>query len=334
MDAKKRILVIGTGGSIAIKSEREATYTKLFSANKLLSFVPSVKRIADIDVSNLLELGSNDMQPKNWIMLAEEIRKQWENYDGFVITHGTDTMHYTSASLSFMIQNPSKPVVITGSRLAIDKPGTDAKRNLINAVKVASSNLNEVVIVFDDKIIRGSRAKKVAGKDMFTSPNFPLLGKVAGRVVLKHEGRTKSKTKFNTKLEEKVFLFKVFPGVDPKLLEYLVGIGYKGIVLEAYGAGDLPMQKNHSFVPVIKYASKHNVPILLSSQVFYGGVYTQYITIYAEGKILVRAGAIPVGDMLPETALVKLMWTLGQTRNPKLVKKLIQAKLSGELSYL
>ena len=126
----KKILIIGTGGTIAIKPDRSTTYTKLFSINEILSFAPSLKKIADVDAINLMELGSNDLQPAHWLKMAETIKKYWNSYDGFVITHGTDTMHYTASALSFLIQNPSKPIVLTFSSWTINRPGTYAKKNL------------------------------------------------------------------------------------------------------------------------------------------------------------------------------------------------------------
>ncbi|MCK5233599.1 MAG: asparaginase [Candidatus Aenigmarchaeota archaeon] len=340
----KKILVIGTGGTIA-SIETKNGLRPAYDINELISFFPEVKELADLDGKTLFTLDSTNMQSHHWGEIAREIGRQYEKYDGFVITHGTDTMQYTASALSFMLKNLGKPVVLTGSVDAIGE-GSDAKQNFVDSVIVASSGIGEVCVVFHGKIIRGCKARKITneatkinndGLDVYSSINFHLIGEMLG--TLEENGKRKSKinvekiTKNKGTLEilseadsEKILLVKIYPGFGPKIFDKLKD--FNGIIIEGFGPGNIPYVEN-SIVSKIEMLSKENVPVFITTQNPFGEA---DLTIYEVGQNALKAGAISCKDMTSETALVKLMWILGNFgKDAKTVKKLMQKNFIGEI---
>ena len=214
----KRILFIATGGTIASKKSENGLKPQI-SPEELLSYIPSLEKICEVDTLQLLNLDSTNMEPKHWITIVECIRDHYEEYDGFVVAHGTDTMAYTAAGLSYMIQNSHKPIVITGSQKPIDMDITDAKTNLIDSFTYAADDKSQgVQIVFDGKVIAGTRAKKVRSKsyNAFSSIDFPSLAVIQDGQIMRYIPMApfEEDVHFYTKMNQNIFLLKVIPGIS------------------------------------------------------------------------------------------------------------------------
>jgi L-asparaginase len=348
----KKILVIGTGGTIAAV-ETKGGLRPAYTTEELISFFPEVLRMADIEGKMLFNIDSTNMQPHHWSEIAKEIGKQYDKYDGFVITHGTDTMQYTASALSFMLQNLNKPVVLTGSVKAIGE-GSDAKQNFIDSVVVACSNIREVCIVFHGKIIKGCKARKVTNEatkitneklDVFSSINyreFNLMDHLAGELIgqLEHNGKIKiafdngrnapkikGKFKVMPKIDNvDVLMLKLYPGLNPDTFDKLTG--FKGIVIEAYGPGNVPFMEN-SLVEKIEMLTKKGIPVFVTTQNAFGEV---DMTLYEVGQKAMKAGAIPCNDMISEATIVKLMWVIGNFGyDVKIIKKMMLKNFVGEI---
>lgn len=339
---KKKILVIGTGGTIASVKTKKGL-RPAYKTDELISFFPETREIAEIEGKMLFNLDSTNIQPHHWSELAQEIVKQYDKYDGFVITHGTDTMHYTAPALSFMLQNLNKPVVFTGS-VKVTGKDSDAKQNFIDAVLVACSDINETSIVFHGKIIRGSRAKKVTNeatriveKDVgvYSSINCHLAGELVAKlegiydrkIVINKKyktGKVNKKFKILEKISNKVILIKIYPGFNPKILDKFDDV--ECVILEAFGPGNIPFVDN-SLTEKIKELTDKNISIFITTQNPFGEV---DMGLYEVGQKAIKAGAISCKDMTSETAVVKAMWILGNFKR-KNIKKLMIKNFIGEI---
>jgi L-asparaginase len=337
--AKKRVLVIGTGGTIAAKMHDRVWRSGEVAIKTLLRYDPRVHMVAELESLDLFKMDSSNLQPENWITLAEKIKEKYTSYDGFIITHGTDTMHYTASALSFLLQNLSKSVILTGSQVPPDKISSDASRNLLDSLRVATEkDMHEVLVVFNGKIIRGNRAKKFRELefDAFDSIGMLPLGVIEHdiRVTGEHYNNTNTDKglKFFGKLEKNVCILKITPGFNPKIISWFIANGYKGIVLEGFGAGNVPIGEN-SLIPEIKKAVKAGVPVVVSSQCAIG---FSWMSLYECGKRALDAGAIPGYDMISETAMTKLMWILGNypKANMEQIRWLFLKDVVGEISKL
>ncbi|MBN2094500.1 MAG: asparaginase [Candidatus Aenigmarchaeota archaeon] len=330
---KKKILLIGTGGTVTAKMVNGSWKPGCFSEADLLEFAPEIRDLAEVTTLDLFHTDSSNIQPQEWLEMAKIIRKNCGKYDGIVITHGTDTMHYTASALSFLVQGLKIPVVLTGSQVPPHKTGSDARRNLMDAIRVASeTDICEMVIVFNSKILRGNRAKKFREVEFeaFESIGMLPLGVIEHDIRLTGEHLRKGEeTKFFGKLEEKVCIIKLTPGMDPKIIQSYVDLGYKGLVIEGFGAGNVPIEKN-SLVEEIGSAVKKGVPVVVSTQCAIG---SSWMYLYETGRKALEAGAIPGHDMISETAMTKLMWIIGNFGNdPKVVKEIFLKDVAGEVS--
>jgi len=345
MASKKKVLVIGTGGTIAA-TQSEDGLKPSFTTEDLLAFFPEAEKIADVSVRQLFNIDSTNMQPHHWTEIADEIGREYGNYDGFVVTHGTDTMQYTAAALSFMLQNLCKPVVLTGSVKAIGE-GSDAKKNFIDAVLVATSEVREVCIVFHGKIVKGCKARKVTNEatkvtnediGVYSSINHHLIGELIGRVSENHarkiffeKGFTKTKCSGPLKLFAKIdnadlFILKVYPGLKPSIFDKLTD--FKAILIEAYGPGNLPFLEN-SLVEKVEMLTRKSIPVFIATQNTFGEV---NMKLYEVGRRALKAGAIPCNDMTSETAAVKLMWIMGNFgKDFKTINQLMLKDFVGEI---
>ncbi len=324
-----RILLVTTGGTITMLRNDEGSLYPCSDAGSLLGKVPELGRLAQVDVLPLAHVDSSNVQPGLWLDLAKAIYDRMGEYDGFVITHGTDTLSYTAAALSFMLQHLPKPVVLTGSQVPLEEIGSDGRVNLINAFRVAISDLADVCVVFGSFVIKGTRAKKTSVFDLqaFTSVNSPPLGTIGLSLKFENvQGRSRRKPLFCPTLQPDVALLPVYPGLKPAVLAYLSST-HAGIVLEGYGSGNIPTEDN-SLIPVITEAASKGVPVVVCTQCLLGSTEME---LYQVGRAALKAGAIPAMDMMPETALVKLMWVLGQTRDLKTVDSMMQKSFAGEL---
>ncbi len=335
--ALPRISIISTGGTIASRVDyRTGAVSPQFDAEDILSAIPELTEIANFDAVVLCSIFSENMTPDIWIDLARAVAKKIEEgASGVMITHGTDTMAYTAAALSFMVQTPV-PVVLTGSQRSADRPSSDNVINAVCAAAVAVSDIAEVVVVMhgttsDDFcfIHRGTRVRKMhtSRRDAFKSINDIPLGIVeypSRRIIPKQRyvKRGEKQLLLRDKLEQKCALIKFHPGMSVDVLRYYIESGYKGIVLEGTGLGHV----NSSW---IDYLKKVDVPIVMTSQCLHGRVCDR---VYDTGRDLLKAGVIEGEDMLPEVALVKLMWALGQSSDREEVKKIMQMNIAGEIT--
>ncbi|AAL81585.1 Glu-tRNA(Gln) amidotransferase GatDE subunit D [Pyrococcus furiosus DSM 3638] len=335
------ITILGTGGTIASRIDYEtgAVYPA-FTAEELAKAVPEIFEIANIKPKLLFNIFSEDMKPKHWIEIAHETAKALNSgNEGVVIAHGTDTMGYTAAALSFMLRNLTKPVVLVGAQRSSDRPSSDAAMNLICATRMAVSDAAEVMVVMHGETSdtyclahRGTKVRKMhtSRRDAFRSINDIPIAKIwsDGKIeFLRDDYRKRSEGEVwvDDKLEEKVALVKVYPGMSAELIDFLVDKGYKGIVIEGTGLGHTPSD----LIPSIKRAVDEGVAVCMTSQCLYGRV---NLNVYATGRKLLKAGVIPCEDMLPETAYVKLMWVLGHTNDLREAKKMMLTNYAGEIT--
>ncbi len=292
--------------------------------------VPELLEMAELDLELFSNLDSSEMQPEHWSKLARLLHKKLPNFDGAVITHGTDTLAYTAAALSFMLPNLSKPVVLTGAQRPLREVRSDARLNLIDAVTSALNGPREVTVCFDSHLYRGNRVRKVsiAEYDAFESPNFPVLGTLGVETRFERGLERKGKPQLVAELDPRVFLLKIFPGLDPSLPMSLLP-KLRGLVLEAHGAGNFPFSEElgRSLLPLFKEAKRRQVPVLVVSQAHRNGV---DLALYESGSAALKEGAISGGDLTPSAAVVKLMHALAWHRSPATLKAYVEKPVAGE----
>lgn len=284
-------------------------------------------------------IDSSDVEPGLWQKLAELIRDRYNDYDGFVILHGTDTMAYSASALSFMLDHLTKPVVFTGSQLPIGRPRTDGKENLISAVEIAAAKdlegrarVPEVCIYFNSQLLRGNRATKVNATafDAFQSPNYPSLAEAGISIRYRssaiHYPSGKSPFSIHTALDTKVSILKVHPGLTPQVARHvLCEAGIRAVIIETYGSGNAISKP--WFLEIIRESAAAGKVLVNVTQCLAGEV---DMSLYATGKALGDAGVISGGDMTTEAALGKLFHLLGEYRDPELVKYGLRLNLKGE----
>ncbi len=329
MTAQHKILCIFTGGTIAMDSE---TLSSLHGGEEILSYVPELSKIASIDTCQLSNVDSVEMTPDCWVEIARKIYDQYDNYYGFVVVHGTDTMVYTASAVSFLLGNLGKPVIFTGSQIPLHSYlASDGRNNLINAVRYSLMDVAEVCIFFGSVLLRANRTKKVSGFDIdaFKSFSQDPLGHSGVRLGLSRDAahRSHSRPLLHTDLVKDVFLLKIYPSMSDKIIDMIVDAGYKGIVLETFGTGNIPIGAN-SLIPAVKRAIEKDVTIVVTSQCEAGWA----DDIYPSGKMLKDAGAIMAQDMTVEAALVKLMWVLGNARSKREISDLMLTAMAREFS--
>ena len=307
----KKILIIGTGGTIASKPSADGLTPDLDS-KQLIDSIPSISDICDVDCIQAFSLDSTNVRPDHWLVLAEIITENYDRYDGFVITHGTDTMAYTAAGLSYLIQNSKKPIVLTGAQKPIGEEITDAKRNIIDALIYAvDEGSHGVVVVFSGAVICGTRARKNYSKRFmaFGSINFPELARVeSGRVIRYVPEPYSGETVFYDNLNANVGLLKLTPGMRNDVMRYAID-RYDGLVVESFGVGGLPEYSD--FYQQIKRAVERRKLIVMTTQVPNEG---SDLSVYRVGSILKNSlRVLEAHDMTSEAVLAKLMWVLGET---------------------
>jgi glutamyl-tRNA(Gln) amidotransferase subunit D len=332
------VKIISTGGTIASKVDyRTGAVTSQFSSEEILSEVPELKEICNVDSVLLYNILSENMKPAYWVELAKEIYSSIkEGYEGVIVTHGTDTMAYTASAISFMLSTPS-PVVFVGSQRSSDRPSSDATMNLLCAAHAATSDLGEVVVVMhastsDDfcYIHRGVKVRKnhTSRRDAFQSVNQQPLGKIeypTGKIewIVERIKRDERELLLREGLEEKCILIKFFPGLKPDVIEYFHEKGFRGFVIEGTGLGHV----STDWVDTLKRITEDSI-VVMTSQCLWGRVCDR---VYDTGRDLLRAGVIEGEDMLPETALIKVMWLLGNYPVEE-AKKLVRENLVGEIN--
>lgn len=343
------IAILGCGGTIASKVEYKtgAVYPAI-SPEELRASFPQLEKIATIHTQQLFSILSEDMSVWHWKKMAEACHNEIkEGVKGIVLMHGTDTIGYSSAALGFMLQDLPVPVVFVGAQRSSDRPSSDNEMNLLNAVYAAKQDFAEVSVCMhgttDDSFAylhRGVRVRKMhtSRRDAFQSINALPLAKVNHEQekfepLTEFKKRAATQLKLNTKMNENVAMIYIHPGIRPSLIQHLRK--YDGVVLVATGLGHVPtnaFNDSHAqtILPEIKSLVQSGIPVVLAPQPLHGRV---NLSVYTAGRLLEETGVIGDGaDWLPETAFVKLMWVLGQTKNTKKVKGLMETDMAGELS--
>ncbi len=288
--------------------------------------VPSLGRVAELETRLLFQMDSANMQPADWLTLAREVHTQLPSYDGIVVVHGTDTMAYTASALALLLGPLPKPVVLTGSQKPLVDVRTDARQNLVDAALVATLAVPEVSIVTHSRALRGARATKrdAWGFDAFDSPHIaPLVELGLDVEVASHVRAAGALAPFDDRLEPRVLAVRVFPGLDPSLVRGAVRAGVKGLVLEGYGTGNVPV----TLIPALEEAKARDVPVVVVSQCLRGFVDLER---YEGGIAAAHAGAISAKDMTVEAALAKLMIGLGRFGTGPALARYFAASVVGE----
>lgn len=341
MTAPSKILLIYTGGTIGMIKDFETGALKAFNFDQLLERIPELK-LLDCSIATYSfdePIDSSDMNPRHWLTIAEVIEKNYNNFDGFVVLHGSDTMSYTASALSFMLKNLTKPVILTGSQLPIGDLRTDAKENLITAIQIAALKENnqpvikEVGLYFEYKLYRGNRSTKISAEhfNAFTSPNLPHLAESGVHLkVNEHllEGfYTLNQLEVQKVLNPNVFVLKIFPGITQRVLEAILNIeDLKGIVLETFGSGNAPTEP--WFIDTLQKAIDKGVHIVNVTQCWGGSV---DMGKYETGTALKQIGIISGYDITTEAAITKMMVLLPKYLSAEEFSKAFQTPICGEL---
>ncbi len=326
----KKLLLIATGGTIASIEGDEGLVPGL-SADQLLHYFENKDQAVHVTCQILMNRDSTNMQPEHWVQMAETVAKNYDQYDGFIITHGTDTMAYSSAALSYMLQNLHKPVVMTGSQVPISFKKTDAIKNLADAARFATEDIGGVFVVFDGRVIIGTRAVKMRTKsyDAFESINHPYVANIAGNNVnyVWKPDPAVQEFKVDTSLCPDVFLLKLHPGTKPEIFDFIKK-AYKGVIIESFGNGGVPFE-GRNLLPKIKELSDQGIAVLISTQCLEEG---QDLYLYEVGRKVAQYNVIVSGDMNTEAIVAKLMWALGKTEKINEIKQMIETPAAWDLS--
>jgi L-asparaginase len=336
---KGRVLIVYTGGTFGMAYNSEGVLIP-FDFGLILEHLPTLRNLAlEITVISFENpIDSSNIDPEHWQVLSKIIHENYENQDGFVVLHGTDTMAFTASALSFMLEGLGKPVIFTGAQLPISEPRSDARENLITALEVASAKKDgkplvpEVCIYFDYELLRGNRSKKVESMqfDAFDSGNYPPLAKAGVKidynfsVIRQHQQQPLS---LRSKIDPNISILKLFPGIPPATIEAILRTkDLKAVILETYGSGNAPTSE--ILIKALKEAMSRGIIVLNISQCP-GGMVTQGR--YETSRELQRLGVIGGSDMTTEAAVTKLMLLLGEY-GPERTRELISVSLAGELS--
>ena len=329
----KQILMIGTGGTIA-STQTEQGLRPGLGTEDILRYIPAVQDVCEVDAIQVCSLDSTNVTPEHWKLLARTVEENYETYDGFVICHGTDTLAYTAAALSYMIRNSEKPIVITGAQKPICMDVTDAKTNLLDSfIYAADDGSRNVSIVFDGKVIAGTRAKKERAKsyDAFSSINFPYLAVIQDGLLVRYirEEPCAGVPEFFYDMKDSVCVLKLIPGMRGDILPWVFE-HYDCIVIESFGVGGLP--ETGGFYDCVRRWMEAGKTVVLTTQVASEG---SDLGVYHVGyRLKSDLGVLEAYDMTAEAVVAKLMWILGQTRDRAEVERLFYTPVARDILWL
>ncbi len=330
---KKKVLIIATGGTIAC-ADGDHGLTPQYNVEELLSFVPRARKLCDIDGKMIMNIDSSNMTPNCWVEIAKAVYEAYDDYDGFVVTHGTDTMAYTSSALTYMLEGLDKPVIITGSQYPIAQEHTDAVHNLNDAIHFAVEKLAGIFIVFDGKLISGPRAMKVKTRsyDAFESVNFPYIAEIKhDRIQYKRFVFSRFKPKgrpltLHPEVDSSLIVIKLFPGIDANIFKYIQN-NYRGVIIESFGIGGVPFE-NVDIASEVGNMIRSGMCVMLTTQCLEEGVDFE---VYEVGKKIPKDGIIYANDMNTEASVAKLMCAMGRSKDVQEVKRIVETQVQYDM---
>lgn len=335
---KRKVFIIYTGGTIGMQHTPQGYQPKPGLIAEQMALMPELNHplMPEYAIKEYHDpIDSSNMAPQAWGTIANDIAANIQHYDAFIILHGTDTMAYTAAALSFMLENLSKPVILLGSQLPLVEIRNDARANLITALLIASQHaIPEVCIYFNDKLLRGNRARKLNTHSFaaFDSPNFPPLATVGIDININRDLWLKAPDRTNLQVqvihEKPIVYLRLFPGIETMLFEKILALPLAGLIIETYGSGNAP-DKDPAFLRCLKNATERGIIIVNCTQCICGGVDMEY---YATGNNLLQAGVISAGDMTPEATIAKLYYLLSKNLSTAEIKEQMHVNLRGELT--
>ena len=327
---KKRILMLATGGTIASRESGQGLAPAITS-EELLGYVPGIGELCRVETVQLMNLDSTNVGPSHWLSMARAIEARYRDYDGFVVTHGTDTMAYTAAALSYLVQDSPKPIILTGAQKPIWFDGTDSKRNLIDAFLYACRGCGGVQIVFNGRVILGTRARKTYSKSFraFSSVNYPDLAVVQDEHLLQYiRCESRPRPLFYDRLDPNVGLLKLIPGTEDALAEFMLD-RYDGLIIESFGVGGLPEYDGGHLYDVVRRGVERGKLVVMTTQVPNEG---SDLTVYhVGGHLKSTLRLLEAYDMTTEAAVAKLMWIMGQTREFSEVERLFYQPVAQDI---
>jgi L-asparaginase len=329
----KKLILIQTGGTISMTMKKDKAELDLHYWHQVLKEeFPELSTLAEIETVPLFFEDSSDLNPEHWKRLAAVIEEKHEEVDGFVVLHGTDTMAYTSTALSFGLRGLKKPVIFTGSQVPMSNLRSDARRNLVNSIEIATCDIPEVCICFNDHVYRANRSTKmsIGDFDAFASPNTPPLAEIGLKIEISDQVLRDAQPFVNTcSYKNRIFVITLFPGMSMDYLDCLKLSELDALIIRTFGSGNFPTKGPFSLLPFLEKCREANVIVSIVSQADYDAV---DLKTYSAGRKALELGAVGAKDMTLEAAVTKMMWLTEHYSDKDEIKELYKRPLAGELS--